>query len=575
MSIWGLPRTYGNLKRFREIAVTLARHGFSHVLGQLRLAEHIPGLSRIVLSVKEVGESGGGLSTPERLTRVLQDLGATFIKFGQLLATRPDLIPSAYAEAFARLQDSVTPLPTAAIHAVAEKQFGKPVSEVFASFADQPTASGSIGQVHCAELKDGTSVVVKIKRPDTDSRMREDLDLLAGLAGLVERYLPELAMLRPRIVVEEFSKVMERELDFIGEASYTAKFAESFAADPEIYIPTVYWEYVTRDTLVLENIDGVCLTAASVFAEVSAQEQTALATTLGRCFMRQFFETGFFHADPHPGNIIRCHDGRVALIDFGQMGHLSGELRRQLALAVFALSQGDTDFIVDIFAEIGAFTEHTNLREFKSELAALVDRHYAVPLDRLDMREAFHEALSVARKNGLLLPRDFVLLGKSFVTVLGVIRQFDPGFRFDGVVRPFVRDIFGNLLAPKSLLKRFGVYGYKLMSLLRRAPDDARDLLEKAKSGQMRIIFHHEGLEPVVGQFERAANRLALGLIIAALTVGSAIVFSAGDQALGKHALPYLGESVPLSAVLAGGGFLSAAGMGTYLAWAIFRSKRL
>ncbi len=572
MSLISLPRTYSSMKRLRQIAMTLARHGFSHVVSRIHIAEHVPGLSRFKMTLEEAREAGTELSAPQRLCRVFQELGATFIKFGQLLATRPDLVPASFIEEFSRLQDSVDPLSADVVRTTIEECLQCQVSEIFAEFDDHAVASGSIGQVHNAVLKNGCRVVVKVKRPGTDSRVREDLDLLAGLAGLIETHLPELRVLRPKMLVEEFARCMKRELDFVGEASYTGKFRTGFAEDSSVIIPRVHWEYVTRDTLVLERMSGIRLTDPDEL-QAHGIDKRELARTLGRCLMRQYFESGFFHADPHPGNILVHDNGCIALVDFGQVGHLSDELRRQLALTLLALAQGDTDFIVDLYADIGVFSEETNTREFKAELRGLVDRYYGVPLVHLDMAAAFHEIMSVARNHHIVMPREFVLLGKSFVTAMGVLRSLDPDFRADVVVKPFSREIFGNLAEPRSLLKRLSLYSYRVMNVLRRAPDDMRELLDKAKAGQIRIIFHHEGLDDLSAQMERSANRLTLGIIIAAIVIGSSIVLTAGNKALGQQSsLPVIGN-FPISVIVAGFGFAFAVVIGLWVAWGILRKN--
>jgi ubiquinone biosynthesis protein len=571
MSILSIPRTLNSMKRLRQIATILARHGFSHFVSRLHLSEHIPGLGRLMLHT-EFSAGSEELSAAKRLARVFEELGATFIKFGQLLSTRPDLVREDFLAAFAQLQDSVDPLPAELMRKTVREHLGIDAEEIFREFEDKPIASGSIGQVHKATLADGTPVVIKIKRPDTDTRVRDDLELLEILAGLIEKYLPELKVLRPRMVVEEFSRCMERELDFVGEASYTEKFSALLTAEENIKCPLVYWDFVTRDTLVLERIEGTSLGKLNSLP-AGAVDREELAGVVGRCFMRQFFVTGFFHADPHPGNMLLTPEGRLALIDFGQMGHLSDDMRRQLGVSLLALSQGDTDIIVDIYADLGGFTEKTDLREFRLELRALIDRYYGVPIDRLDLAQAFQDSLAVARNNGLLLPRDFVLLGKSFVTVMGVVRALDNSFRIDEALKPFSRKILGDLFSPGSSARKFGFFLYRLISLIRRAPEDMRDILERIKTGRLRIIYRHEGLEDLTTQIERASNRLTFGLIIVGVTIGSSIVLTAGSNTLGHRSLPVIGET-PLSVLFSGLGFGVATVMGLWLAWSILRGKR-
>ncbi len=575
MSFLQLPQRVSNLKRLREIAIVLARHGFSHFLSQLRLADYLPGFSfeRVKAAMKDRPEDKPTYTMPERVAMVMQELGATFIKFGQLLATRPDLVPVPYVEQFKRLQDHVEPQPAEVILRAVRANLGGRVDDHFASFDEVAVASGSIGQVHFATLHDGTRVVVKVKREYTDRRVREDLDLLATLADLVEKHVPELRILRPRMLVDEFTRLMEREVDFVSEAASTENFGKTMRDQDRVYIPRVFWKLVTRDVLVLERMSALRLTNRDTFAHPRI-DRKAVAKLLSDCFMRQYFVTGLFHADPHPGNIFLPPGGGITLIDFGQIGRISDELRQQLAVCLIALTQGDTDFMVDVYAEIGILTEETNLREFRSELSLLINRYYGIPVDRLDMGEAFQEIISVARKHGLLLPRDFVLLAKSFITVTGVIQDLDPEFRMDEAVQPFLGTLVRNMIGPKTLLRRLGVYGYRMVSLLQRIPEDVRDLLEKLRAGRTRIIFHHEGLNDLTEQIERASNRLTVGVLIAAIIVGSSIVMAAGPGVLGAIVLPYFGQT-PVAMLLSGFGFVSAMILGFWLIWSILRGRRL
>lgn len=572
MKMLRITRTYGNLKRFQQIVSVLVKHGFSHVLAMLSLHEYLPGITTRVRHALTEDEGDLELSTPKRWARVLEELGPTYIKFGQLLATRTDLIPKEYADAFSKLQDQVEPLPADLIRAVIEVRLGITIEDAFKHFDNKPVASGSIGQVHHAVLKDGTKVVVKVKRPETDNRVRNDLDLLAELARLAEQYITELQVIRPRMIVEEFARMMDRELDFVGEASYTGKFERDWEDDEQVRVPKVYWEHVTRDTLVLERFEGKRLSNRQGLKDAGI-DLKKLAYTLGRVFMRQFFVTGFFHADPHPGNIFVNSDSSVSLIDFGQMGHMSDELRRKLAMTLLALTEGDIDLIVDIYSEIGIFTDQTNQREFRGELTALIDRYYGVPIDRMEVGEAFQEALDVARRNGILLPREFVLLGKSFVTIISVIRELDPEFRADEVVRPFTREIFGNLLSPTGFFKRMSVFAYRFMSVVQSAPEDIRDLLEKARAGKIRVIFRHDGLDGLLNELDVVSNRITVGVIIAGVIIGSSIVLAAGET-VGTIGVPWTEMEISVSAITAGTGFIVAMIMGLWIAWSIIRSRK-
>jgi len=571
MSLFSLPRTYGNILRFREIATVLVRHGFGHLVARLRLESFIPGLSRLRL-VAEGGRAATAADQPpaERLVRVLQDLGPTFIKFGQLLANRPDLMPPEYLEPLSRLRDRVEPFPSDEAVATIEDRLQEPLDQMFAEFDRTPVASGSVGQVHHAMLRTGEPVVVKVKRPGTDHRIREDLDIMLWLAGLVERHIEELAVIKPRMLCEEFARAVRREIDFVTEASYTAKMATQFQDDPSIHIPKVYWQYVTRDVLVLERIQGRALSGPDMQA-LPREERARLAKVLGRAFMKQFFVTGVFHADPHLGNLFLLADGRLALIDFGQMGHLSAEVRHQITIAFLALNEGDFDTVADVLADLGGTGDNAHTAGFKTDLITLVDRYYGVPLDRMDFRQVFDEMVATAREHGVVLPRNLVLMGKSLSTAIGVAQTLDPEFRIDEVARPFTRKIVQSWLRPLKIMRGGAFSAYRLVQLLQRAPADLRELMQKAKSGNLRVIFHHEALESFAYRIDRAFSRLSLALILAAIIVGSSMVMT--SQPVVSKTLPAAG-GVSVAAVFAIVGFGIATLMGLWLVWRIFRSDR-
>lgn len=572
MSILGLPRTVGNIRRATQIAMVLTQHGFGHLLGRLRMTESVPGLSRLRLTVEKSASLTAERPMPVRLAQVLEELGPTFVKFGQLLATRPDLLPAPYLEAFARLQDRVEPFPGEEAKATIEASLERPVAEVFAEFDATPLASGSIGQVHGAVLRDGTPVVVKVKRPHTDARIREDLDLLLWFADQTERSMPELEPLRPRALCEEFARTMRREIDFVAEASYTAKFGQEFADSPAAVIPTVYWDFVTHDVLTVERLRGKRLSDPDTLTGLARPDRERLAHGLGTVFVHQFFVTGMFHADPHPGNVFLLSAGRFGLIDFGQSGHLSGELRQQLAMVLVALSHSDFDTIADIFAEVGAAGEKTSLREFKTDLIHLIDRYYGVPVEKIDFAHAFEELVTVAREHNMYLPRDLVLLGKSLVTVVGLAQRIDPKFRLDQVAKPFTKQLLREQVEPGRVIRHSAFSLYRLVTLLRRAPGDIKEILQMARTGRLRVIFHHEALEGLTERIDRSFSRLSLALVLGAIIIGSATVLSSPSMA--SQRLPMLGD-LPISYLFAGLGFMAAVLIGFALVWSIIRSDRM
>ena len=560
-----------NLKRLREILTTLTKHGFAHVVVHAGLDSLLPSSMRIKAATSSDELHGSRMNNAVRLTMVIEELGATFIKFGQVMATRPDILPPEYIEAFSRLQENVAPLSFAEIKAVIEKSLQTPCENIFASITEEALASGSIGQVHRAVLLNGERVVIKVKRPGTDQIVKDDLALLKYLAGVLEKHFPETAAMRPEMVVDEFSHSMQRELDFITEGAFTERFTKQFADAGQVVAPRVFWDYVTHNTLVLEELQGNSL---SVYQPQDHYESENIALTLTDCFMRQYFKDGFFHSDPHPGNIFILEDGRIALIDYGQVGQIPDDMKKQFIIMLIALSRGDIDMVTDFFSTIGVVSEHTNLRDFRNEFSTFITRYYGLPMDKIDIGRAINEAITIARRNGLILPRDFVLLVKSFITIQGVIRKICPDYDVTTAIKPFLKKTLPEFFDPRDMAWSLGFYMYRLFNLFKRTPEDLRDLMSKARAGKTRIIFHHEGLEEVSTQVERASNRITLGLLISAILLGSSIVLASGAELVNKVEVPFL-TGVPISTIIASAGYLAALGLGFWLAWAILRGKRL
>ena len=568
LNIWDMRRTYINIRRLRQILTVLAKHGFSHFLERMRITEYLPWVGRLLKEGKKSGHPE--MDLPDRLASAFEELGPVYIKLGQILAIRPDLIPVEFQRAFARMQDKVPPLPGEEMIPLVEKSLGAPVDEIFKEFDRVAIAAGSIGQVHRAVLQDGAEVIVKIKRPDIDQVIEEDSNLLDALADLVDTHIPELSVIRPKMLVGELRRTLFNELDFVGEAAYATKFRESMRDEPQVAIPRIYWDYVTRDVMVMERVEGRSLKDVDF---LSAEEKHRVAGVVADCFMRQYFETGLFHGDPHQGNLLYTPSGIVAIIDFGQTGHMNEDMRRTLGRMLMALKDGDTDLMVDLYAEIGEFSPDADIQGFRFDLSNFVDRNYGMPADRIDFSLLAQESLSIARRNGLYLPRDFVLLVKSLMLVAGVVRDLDPGFRLDVAITPAVKRLGLKMYRPDVMARRSWKVASRFAGILRRMPDDLRDLIEKARDGRFTIVFHHDNLQGVAERTGRAMDRLTLGIIAAAVIIGSSITLSAGQTGpIANYVIPIFGGiSVPV--MLSTLGFVLALLLAAFVSWGIFRDK--
>ncbi|MEW6354997.1 MAG: AarF/ABC1/UbiB kinase family protein [Planctomycetota bacterium] len=560
MSITGIYKTPRRLRRLTQIAQILIRHGFGHLVHQLNLQGFVPLPKRVREPSAPTEELAEDETLARRVVRVLEELGPTFVKLGQLLSTRPDIVPEDFARELRRLQDNVLPFEGELAMQIVERELGAPIRENFSEFDQTPVASGSLGQVHKARLIDGTDVVVKVKRPGIEQVIFSDIDLLMMAAKRAET-VPELAVFRPVMLTEELARSMRRELDFVTEASSTARFCEHFAGRDSIRIPRVYWEYTTSSVLTLERIGGVSISGVERVREMGADPKR-LVEQITSLFMEQFFTLGMFHADPHPGNLLIDEQGRLGVIDFGLVGYLDSELKAQLATLFIALSRRNFEVVVDIFSDIGVIADDSNMSELRSDLAELFETFYGIPVQKIDMREAFARVMSIVRRHGIVLPRDLVLLGRSFVTVTGLAQQLDPNFNLADAARPHAAALIRERLSPAQLAKSVGMSLWHMSNLASQLPRDLRRLLKQALRGRLQLAFRHEGLQDLIRELDRTGNRLTLGVILAAMIVGSSLIIANKIQ---------ISEISTLGAV----GFLFAALLGAWLVLAILRSGRI
>lgn len=504
-------------------------------------------------------------ATPKRIARILEDLGPTTVKLGQLLASRPDLLPEEYQKELSLLQDHVEPFPAEEARQTIEHQLKKPIHELFAEFNDVPKASASIAQVHEATLNDGTLVMVKVRRPGIEEVVRTDIDLLRSLADLGERYIPEARVIRPRLLVEEFARSIRKELDFVSEAAYTSRFYEEFLDDERVLIPQVYWDLTSPAVLTLKRLDGTKITDTEKLQAMGVDKKK-LAANLTSVFMKQYFEIGVFHGDPHPGNILVNKDGKICLIDFGLTGHMSQTLRHQLITILIALNRNDFDTIVDIYDEMGMTSIDTDLPSLKRDLVEMADRYYGIPIKRIDIKSLFSDITYAARKNNILLPRDLILLGKSMAIMSGIARDMDGDINIAEKLDSHTKKLISERLEPANLANRATTSLWRTLRVLNALPVEIGQIVRKLRSGTLEMAFKHEGLERPMAELDKASNRLVLSIILASVVVASSLIMTAK-----------LSPLIPNSdlSIIGLAGYLFAAILGIWIVIAILRSGRL
>lgn len=562
-----LPRSVRNIGRLQTVARVLARHGFGHLVERLNLASHLPLASRWRVLPPATDETGPR-AVGRRLVAVCEDLGPTFTKLGQMISTRPDLLPKATIEELKKLQDRVAPFPTSEARKIIEREFAQPVAACFAELPDEPFGSGSIAQVYNARTISGRCAVVKVKRPGIEETVRLDLNILRWLSDGLERALPEIQVYRPRMILEEFERTIHHEMDFIYEASSIARFAEAFADDERITIPEVMWELTSPQVLTMGRVGGTSIKELLAAPDaVAGDDRRRLANALAETFFKQFFELGMFHADPHHGNIFVAPDGRIGLIDFGMVGQVDDELAGQLAIALMATVNRQIDLIVDVLEDVGAIGPATDENLLRRDLRDLLDKYYGLPLWRLDLQTIFFEVTDIMRRRGITLPRDFVLLGKSLVMVTGVALELDPNLNLLELLRPQIAHMLRQRFGPTRALKAAGMSGWHLVNILKNAPRQIRDTLRRMSRGEWQVNIRHQNLEYLASELDRSSNRLAFAIVIAATIVGSSMIISSPPE---RGTI--LGLPLP---VLGLAGYVFAGIMGVALVWAIWRSGRM
>lgn len=562
-----LPKTVRTFGRVQVIARVLMHHGFGHVVERLQLGR-IVSVPRSWRRAAPPPATNGENMLGRRLRLVCEELGPTFVKFGQMISTRPDLIPPDIVHEMIALQDSVPPFPTEAAREIVTADLGAPIEELFESFEHVPLASGSIAQVYRARTKatpeqPSTRVVVKVKRPDIEEIISLDMVIMKYLADMVERFTPELLMYKPQVLVEELERKILREMDFINEAATVARFSELLGEDPCFRAPKVFWDLTGPRVLTLEELPGVSMQKLLSTPD-PRMNRNELAVRLVKGFMKQFFEMGLFHADPHPGNMLIEPPSSVGLIDFGLTGQIDDELMGHLVLLLAGAFQREPDIILEVLADMNVLGEETDRAQLRRSFMELIDKYYGLPLHRFDLQQLFYEVSSLIRQNDVTLPREFVLFGKALVAVGGICLQLDPELDLVALTSPRIKRLALRRLSPKRILKTSAMSTWHLFNVMRNAPSQLRDISRRLAAGRWQVTLKHRNLDELAHEIDKASNRLGVSIIIGSLIIGSSWILQSNSKLF----------NIPLQA-LGITGYVFAGFLGLALVYAIFRSGRL
>lgn len=553
-------RSVRKLRRYREIAYVLVKHGLGELADLLELPPYLTLPRRLLQRWRRATLP---LGAPKRLRMALEELGPTFVKLGQALSTRPDSVPPSYIAELVKLQDTVPPVEWEAIRRQIEDELEVPLEKLFAAFDPVPLAAASLSQVHAATLSDGSEVVVKVQRPNIDATIETDLDILFDLARLLQARTSRGEIYNLLEIAEEFATTLRAELDFYREGRNADRFRVNFAGEPNLHIPQVYWDYTTHRVLVLERISGIKIDDVEAL-DAMGYDRHRIALHTARIFIKEMLEDGFFHADPHPGNFVVMRGDVIGAMDFGMVGHLGHRTRTDLIRLYIVAVQLDEEGVVNQLIRMGVITGPVDRLGLRRDVERLLRKYQGIPLGAVRAREVVEDVRSVVFRHHLHLPSELWLLGKTMAMMEGVGMKLDPDFDIFAVSEPYVRRLVWQMASPRSwgppLLKGVGDW----VELLGLIPRVGSQLLARAERGELELTVSHQGLDQALRRVDRSANRLSISVLLAALIVGLALLIPTFN----------LIEQGGLIAALVLVGFAGASLLGLWLVVSILRSGR-
>jgi ubiquinone biosynthesis protein len=556
-----IGRTYRHVQRYRKILTVLFKYGFGDLVDSLNVEQYLEiGLQMVSRKKREKIEK---LTKAARMRIALEELGPTFIKLGQILSTRPDFLPVEFIEELEKLQDDVPPFSGVQAKLIIESELGRPIEDLFEHFEEHPLASASLGQVHQARFADGEMVAVKVQRPDIRKTVDVDLEILLHMATLMENHLEGWEIHRPTRIVEEFSNSLEKELDYNVEAAHMETFARNFASDPTVYVPKVFHEATTKRVLCMEYIDGIKASDVERLKE-SGLECKEIASRGGDLIMKQIFVHGFFHADPHPGNVLILPENVICYLDFGMMGRIDRQTRENFANLVTGVIHRDEVKASDALLKLTYSREKPDIRLLQRDVAEFMEQHFYKPLKELDLGTLLHQLLNIVSRHRLGLYPELYLMLKAMSTVEGLGRVLDPDFDITGQAAPFIRRIRIDRIHPRRIFDDMTDSGAEILHLLKEIPRELSEILHLAKEGKVKMEFEHTGLEPMLSSHEKSSNQLAFAIVLASLVIGSSLIVLSG--------VPPKWHDIPIIGLV---GFLVAGMMGFWLLVSILKRGKM
>lgn len=548
-------RLIRNFGRMGHIASVLLNHGFDDLVERLQLGHYLRWGQRVILRRRNVASP---LSRAQHIRRAFEELGPTFIKFGQVLSTRPDIIPPDVIAELKHLRENVPPFDSRQALDIIAAELEKPAEHAFRRFDIIPTAGGSLAQVHRAQSHDGRELAVKIMRPGAADNVERDLELMVEFATLLLRYVPEAEAFDPIGLVNHFARTIRREMDLTREARTLIQFHRLFRNDATLYVPQVLSELSTRNVLTMEFVAGLRVDDADALRKAGL-DPDAIAANGARIFMKQAFQLGVFHSDPHPGNIRVMSDGSLCLLDYGMIGILDEELRNLLVDLLQAVITRDLATAVRLIKSLNPARHDIDVPLLKADLRDFIDTYYGLTLNEIDVGNLLSDFVRIITSHGIRCPGDLLLLTRAFVTLEGVGKTLSPTFNVAEVLQPFLEDLIRQKYSPRRIAGQVIQEATDLFNLCRGLPGTVAEVLDKMKADQLKFEVEHKRLDRLITELDRSSNRIVISLILSALIVASSLVL--------KAEVDSYWISIPIYAV--------SSFLGIWLIYGVFRSGRL
>ncbi|MDR7076554.1 ubiquinone biosynthesis protein [Neobacillus niacini] len=552
-----------HIQRYRDIVYAFTKYGFGFVMKELGLLDLLSVPKRVFV---EGNISLNSRTTGERIRLFLEDLGPTFVKIGQIASTRPDIIPDDILQELVKLQDQVSIFSFDEVKRILEQELADSLENSFAEFCETPLAAASIGQVHSAVLLTGERVAVKIQRPNIISVIETDLEILQDLARLAESRIDWVERYQIRTIVEELSRSLREELDYENEGRNAEKIDKQFRNDSKVHIPKVYWEYTTKKVLTMEFIDGVKLNEIDMLDQVG-YDTKVLGEKVVNALFHQILIDGFFHGDPHPGNIVALPGQVIAFMDFGMVGRITSEMRSHIASFVIALMRKNTAEVVRTIISMGLVPDDVELKQLHADVDKLREKYIDVPFSQMSVGTAVNELFSVAYRHKIQIPTDLTILGKTLLTLEGTVEKLNHEISILAVAEPFGRQLLMERFKPKNVAEfawsNFTEYG----DILQEFPKTIKEFTSVMKKGKMQIEITTPEMDPVLKKLNRISNRLSFSIVLLAFSI-ILVGIIIGASLSGQTSILF--SKIPLIEIGSG----IAATMFLLLLYSIFKSGR-